>query len=163
LRSSIKEKVEQIQSKRNKLDEEEQEKVKPLFKAHFGEQMKKEVEDRELFHDEWGGTIMILKTPKEVKKLKPTSTGNYLVYGVSPTLEKEVKMFVPSVEGLWDITAIFRGKMKVQYKSVGSSEFPISLEKFLKEWDVESLDEIDEGEYFRDYTLSVWQALAVIE
>jgi len=164
VKKKVYERIEKIANSRNKLDNNEIEKVSPLFKEHFTAQIDLPIEDRSLFMDEWGGTIMLLKTPKEVENIKSTKSGNFLIYAISPMLEKQIKAFVPSVVGLWDIKAIFRGKLKIQYKTIGADyKYAIPLAKFLKEWECEKLDEIDPSEYLMDYTINIWQALSVIE
>lgn len=156
--------IEKIANSRNKIEPEDIEKVSPLFKAHFAEQIELPVEDRTVFMDEWGGSIMLLKTPKSLENVKATKSKNYLIYVVSPMLEKEIKAFVPSLDGLADLRAIFRGRLKTQYKTIGADyKYAIPLAKFLKEWECEKLDEIDPSEYLVDYTLNIWQAIAVIE
>lgn len=155
--------IEKIQSLRNQLEEAEIEEVKPLFKKHFSEQLDKPLAERILFQDKWGGTIIYLKFPKEVKGLKENTSGTYLIYPISPTLEKTIKMFVPGVEGIWEKQAIVRGKLSMEYKTIGADGFPMKLAKFLKSYEAESLDEIDPTDYFKSYVINFWQGLAVID
>lgn len=155
--------IEKIQSLRNQLEEEEIEKVKPLFKKHLVEQFDKPITERTLFQDEWGGTIMYLKFPKEVKKLKKNTSDTYLIYPISPTLESTIKAFIPEVEGIWEKEAIIRGKVTTQYKTIGSNEYPMALSKFLKTYDgAEKLDDIDPSDYLISYVINIWQGLAVM-
>lgn len=174
LKKQVFEKVEKIASLRTQLEEKEIEKVKPLYKKHFVEQMKLKPEDRVLFQDEWGGTVLFLQTPEEpTKKLSVTRSGNFLIYGTSALLERgNIKMFVTELEGIWDRKAIFRGRLKIQYKLIGSDKFPKNPKEFIKyvneqlenpEDHIESIDELDESEYVKAYTINIWQAIAVIE
>ena len=155
--------IENIESKRNQLSDEEKIEVAQLFKKHFAEQLDKPLAERTLFQDKWGGTIMYLKFPAEVKKLKKNASGTYLIYPISPTLESTIKAFLDEVEGIWDKQAIIRGKVTLQYKTVGSQEYPVALAKFLKSYEAESLAEIDPVDYFVTYTINIWQGLAVID
>ena len=174
LKKQVYDTVEKIIVQRTQLEEEEIEKVKPLYKKHFVEQMKLKPEDRVLFQDEWGGTILFLQTPEEPKKkLNLTQSKNYLIYGTSALLELgNIKMFIEDIEGIWNRKAIFRGRLKIQYKLIGSSKFPMNVKQFIKhvneqlenpEDHIESIDELDESEYVKAYTINIWQAIAVIE
>lgn len=173
LKKQVYDTVEKIIIQRTQLEEEDIEEVKPLYKKHFVEQMKLKPEDRTLFQDKWGGTVLFLQTPEEPKKkLSLTKSKNYLIYGTSALLELgNIKMFVEDIEGIWDRKAIFRGRLKTQYKLIGSDKFPMDTKKFIKyvneqldEKDhIDNLGELDESEYVKAYTINIWQAIAVID
>lgn len=156
--------IEKVRSMRNQLTPEQIEEVSPLFKEHFGEQLDKPLAERVLFQDKWGGTIMYIKFPKKPKELKPKNTsGTYLIYPISPTLESTLKSFIEHVDGIWEKQAIIRGKITVQYKTIGSDGYPLNLPKFLKTYEgATKLEEIDPTDYYKSYVFNIWQGLAVI-
>jgi len=161
-------KIQEIDKRRGKIEEEEIDELIPAFKKHFSEQWGNPIKARSLFQDEHGGTVMLLKTPEKIEGIEPTKNGSYLIYPVSALLETSIKMFTPRIseeelDKLWDKMMIARGKMNIDYKMLGEEGYGVSLTKFLNKHDLESLAELDPDDYLKGYTFNLKQVLAVVK
>lgn len=164
----IKDKVSNIQLSRKMLKPEEIEEIMPEVVKHF----KKHPDDRDVFQDKYGGTILLIEVPKEAK---PNVTNSAFSEGEQWQIMCKSKLGLVSVFGdrvnFWEATTergeayFVRGSLKEQYDIIGTwgvgkmfstRQYFKSLEDACKKTGTER-EKLDEDDISRTYTFNAWQ------
>ena len=118
---------------------------------------------------------MVFKTPEEIMKNKkgevlnaPTMGSNKswywscrlpLLSGDSP---RYIKIFDEAEKPAYHkpkVSVLVKGRMSLQYKKIGSKEYPKNEADFLKEMGETSLEDVDRSDYYISYTFNIHQVL----
>lgn len=161
---------------RRTLTDPEMKKIIPLIKKDYLQQRAiEEKDDRMGYFTHENADYVVFKTPEEILKDKkgkvlnaPTKGSNNswywscrlpLLTGDSPRFikifdeEDKPKYHKPSV------SVLAKGKMSLQYKKIGSKEYPKNESDFLKEMEAASMADVDRSDYYISYTFNVHQVL----
>jgi len=137
--------------------------------------------DQDVYRDE-NGVILLIQTPKAIKgkdgKLVNAPEGydskwnegtkqylirncKFRIYGET----KPISIFASDEEWkkmgtIYDKKAFIKASsLQQRYKKIGSDEKAMSLSLFLKKYELEDIEEIDESEYIVYYTVNISQVI----
>jgi hypothetical protein len=162
-------KLKNYQSVQKTITTDQLEKIRPLFISYYEVEMKKDKNERIVFSDAIGGSVIEILTPKDAAfKPKTTAGDNDLLFVFCPLLEQDIQIFA-STELFTKMGAnqkdkgekikLLRGRMTPKYKDINASGYPKKLNEYLKIKGVDNLDDIDKDTYVTQYTFNAWQVI----
>jgi len=180
-REKIKQNIEEFQKARAKISEEEVDDLIPEIRKHYKEQLKKSVEEREVFIKDSAAYVVfqtddekLLNDDGTAKNLpKQTKNGSWYLWARFPLMTgddagfpERITVFANDEEFTfrsWKTLVLAKGRLKTEYKLITDEGYHKSLAKFLKENEVESLDELDASDYVKKYTFNLDQVLQTVK
>jgi len=137
-------------------------------------------EDQDVYRDA-NGVILLIETPKMIKNkegelVNPMmkfesqyddgvsyllSNCKFRLYGRTETIGLfGSKEDWSKIDGIYNKKAFIKAtKLNLRYKKLGSEDKPLNYASFLKKYELEDIDELDESEYIIYYSVNIAQVI----